>query len=181
MTREARKECGVLLTCSQAGHCGGQLQLVPPLAPCALVFRGRAGGKGSPPPALSSGAPRRWCRQTRSLRTGGFLVLESEEDDTRRGRSEDRTEDGPTAAGENDRAVPPDPGQPPLPKRGRGTANGVATIPPGNRPHTSHSRARVYRSLLNDMLVFKHPGIIIRVYGFKIFVLKNGTARCTFS
>ena len=36
-------------------------------------------------------------------------------------------------------------------------------------------------SLLNDMLVFKHPGIIIRVYGFQIFVLKNGTARCSFS
>ena len=50
VTSEARKECGVLLTCSKAGHCGGQLQLVPPLAPCALVFRGRAGGKGSPQP-----------------------------------------------------------------------------------------------------------------------------------
>ena len=43
------------------------------------------------------------------------------------------------------------------------------------------SRAPTVNSLLNDMLVFKHPGIIIRVYGFKIFVLKNGTARCSFS
>ena len=36
-------------------------------------------------------------------------------------------------------------------------------------------------SVLTGMSVFKHPGIIIRVYGFKIFVLKNGTARCSFS
>ena len=49
------------------------------------------------------------------------------------------------------------------------------------RTHRARENSTTVASLLTGMPVFKHPGIIIRVYGFKIFVLKNGTARCSFS